>query len=78
MSIPTLQEQYEAAINARQRILTNGQEVGFDQRRLRQAELTQINKTIASLEIKLSREASGRNGRPSSLDGATVDFGCNR
>lgn len=74
MTAPTLQEQLDAAIAARQRILVSGQEMGRGDRRLQLAELTALNKTIASLQAQLARAAGNAAGRPSSLGFASVEF----
>jgi len=79
MSAPTLQEQLDAAINARQRILTSGQELSVSDMRKRSADLAQVNKTIASLQAQLANATAAAAGRPSaSLSFATVDFGCRK
>lgn len=68
MPTPTLQEQLDQALTARSRILTTGQDVGWGERRLRLAELAELNKMIKGLEQRIARAKAGS----SSLSHATL------
>lgn len=61
------QQRLDAYLAAEARILTNGFSLQFNQRRLQEAELETIRKTIAQLQQQLAQEQAASTGQPGSL-----------